>query len=91
MNAEGQETTIDIRLTQIDANENWTAAQRSDSILAKIMAAKVEDKRPTRIEISAESSLKKAFWTQFDSLRLVNGCLYHIYIYIYNSDVFLQS
>ena len=45
MEAEGKESIVDIRLTQIEANEDWTEAQRSDPILAKIIAAKEEDKR----------------------------------------------
>ena len=44
--AEKKESIIDIRLTQIDADE--------DTILTKIIAAKKEDKGPTRNEISAK-------------------------------------
>ena len=56
MKAEKIEFIVDIRLTLIEANADWCAAQRSDPILAKIIAAKEEDKRPTRNEISIEST-----------------------------------
>ena len=39
MKSEDKETIIDIRLKEIDANEDCTDAQRSDRILAKIIAA----------------------------------------------------
>ena len=44
MKAEKKEPIVVVRRMQIEANEDWSAAQRSDSILAKIIAAKVEDK-----------------------------------------------
>ena len=39
MKTEEKEAIIDIRLTQIDANEDFTEAQISDPILTKIRAA----------------------------------------------------
>ena len=67
-----KESIIDIQLTQIDANK----AQRSDPILTKIIAAKEEDKRPARTEISVEGPFIEAYWAQCDSLNLINGFLY---------------
>ena len=62
MKAEKKESIFDIRLTRIEANADCCETQKSDPILAQIMAAKEEDKRPTRNVISAESSLTKAYW-----------------------------
>ena len=70
--AEKKEYNIDIWLTQ---NEDWSEVQRSDPILAKTIAVKEEDKRPTKKLISAEGPLTKAYWTQCGSLNLINGCL----------------
>ena len=39
-----KESVVDVRLTQIEDNEDWTEAQRSDPILAKTIAAKEEKK-----------------------------------------------
>ena len=61
---------------QIDANTDRSEEQKSDPILAKIIAAKEEDKRPTRKEILAECRVTKTFWAQWDNLKLINGCLY---------------
>ncbi|GBP02823.1 hypothetical protein EVAR_71253_1 [Eumeta japonica] len=60
----------------LDSGEEWSVAQRSDIILSKIMSAKEADRRPSRNEISAESPLAKSYWAQWDSLKLINGCLY---------------
>ena len=76
MNAEKKESIIDIRLTQIDANEYWPEAQRSAPILAKIIAAKEEDKQPTRNGITGESPLIETYWAQWDSLKLIHGSLH---------------
>ena len=73
MKAEKKESIAAVRRMQIKANEDLSGAQRSDPILAKIIVAKEEDKRPTRNEISAEGPLKKALR---DSLRLINELLY---------------
>ena len=62
MKAEKKESIVDVRLKQIEVNEDWTEAQRSDPILTKIIGAKEKDKRPTRNEISAEGPLIKAYW-----------------------------
>ena len=74
--AQEKETIIDIRLTQIEANEDWTESQRSGPILAKTTAAKEEDKRSITNEISLEGPLTKAYSAQWDSLRLTNRCLH---------------
>lgn len=74
--AESNEGIVDVRLMHIDSGEDWSAAQRGDDILAKIISAKEADIRPPRNEISAESPLAKAYWAQWDSLSLINGCLY---------------
>ena len=74
--AEKKKSIVTVRRMQIEANEDWSAAQRSGPILAKIIAGKEEDKRPTRNEISGEDPLTKAYWALWDSLRLINGCLY---------------
>ena len=71
-----KESIVDIGLTQIEGNEVWSEAQRSDPILAKIVTANKEHKRPTRNEISAKDLLTKAYWAQWDSLKLIKGCLY---------------
>ena len=63
--AEKKESIIDIRLTQIDADE--------DTILTKIIAAKKEDKGPTRNEISAKGW---SYWVQWVSLKVIDGCLF---------------
>ena len=44
--------------------------------MKKIISAKQENKRPSRKDISSESPLMKSYWAQWDSLLLVNGCLY---------------
>ena len=76
MKAEEKESIIDIRLTRIEANAEWCEAQRCDPILAKIIAAKEENKRPTRNKISVKGPLTKAYWALWDSLKLIKGCLY---------------
>ena len=55
------------------AEKKEPSAQRSDPILAKIITAKEEDKRPTRSEISREGPLINAYLALWDSLRLING------------------
>ena len=35
-----------------------------------------ENKLPTRNDKFTESSIIKAYWAQWDSLKLINGCLY---------------
>ena len=45
-----------VKAEKKEANEDWSEAQRSDPILAKIIEAKKEDKRPTRNDISAEGN-----------------------------------
>ena len=65
MKAEKREAIVDIRLTRIEANADWCEAQRSNPILAKIIAAKEEDKRPTRNEISAEDPFTKGLYYKF--------------------------
>ena len=47
--------------------------------LSKIITAKEEDKRPPRNEISAEGPLTKAYWALWDSLEIINGCLYRLW------------
>ena len=59
MKTENKDSIVDVRLTHIEANADWTKAQRNDPILANIVTAKEEDKRPTRNEISAEGSLTR--------------------------------
>ena len=66
MKEEKKEFIVDIRLTRIEVNADWCDAQRSDSIMAKIITTKQEDKRRTRNEIFAETPLTKAYsapWT----------------------------
>ena len=41
-----EKSIVDIRLMQVEANKDWPEAQGSDPIL--VLAAKKEDKRPTR-------------------------------------------
>ncbi|XP_037813635.1 uncharacterized protein LOC119604837 [Lucilia sericata] len=77
--AEVKESVIDVRLTHIDSTEDWSEAQRDDPLLAKIISAKEEGKRPARNEISAESPLMKSYWALWNSLQVLNGCLYRIW------------
>ena len=60
MKAEKKEFIFVVRRMQIEANEDWSTAQRGDPTLAKIIAAKEGDKRSTRIRISREGPLTKA-------------------------------
>ena len=57
MKADKKESIIDIQLTQIDANQDWYEAQRTDPIVEKIVAAKEEDKRP-KLNITRTTSYK---------------------------------
>ena len=65
-----------IRQLLLEVNEDGSTAQRKDLVLARILAAKEKDRRPTSKQISADSPLIKAFWVQWDSLKLIDGCLY---------------
>ena len=84
MKAEKKESIVDIRLTQIEANEDWTEEQRSDPILAKIIAAKEKDKLSTTNEIFAEGPLTKAYRALCDSLKLINRYIYVVLDWIAN-------
>ena len=55
--AEKKESIADVRGMQIEAKEDWSEAQRNNPIIAKIIAAKEEDKRP--ITYSAKVLLQK--------------------------------
>ena len=68
MKAEKKEPIIDIRLTRVDANEDWSEDQRGDAILTKFIAAKEKDKRPYRNEISSEG-LTKAYMGKMGQLK----------------------
>ena len=48
---------------RIEANADWCEAQRSDPILAKVIAAKEEDKRPTGKEIIARLGIVWNWYT----------------------------
>lgn len=74
--AEQKEGVIDVRLMQVNSTEDWSTAQRSDPVLVKIIEAKEKNERPTREEISSENPIIKAYWAQWNSLKLVDGCLY---------------
>lgn len=51
-------------------------SQLEDADLVKIMEGKEIDKRPTKEEMAPESPLAKAYWVQWNSLKLINGVLH---------------
>ena len=71
-----KETIINIRQLRLEVNEDWSTVQRKDPVLARIIAAKEKNKRPSDKEISADSHLVKVYWAQWDSLKLIDRCLY---------------
>ena len=74
-----QKGVAGVRTMRLDSGEDWPLSQRNDPVLVKIITALEEDKRPTRNVMSAESALMKSYWAQWNSLKVINGCLYRIW------------
>lgn len=81
---ENKAGTIDVRLLNVLPEEKWTKEevqrdQRSDTDLATIIKHKELGRKPAWQEISNESQICKAYWAQWQSLELHDGCLYRIW------------
>jgi len=76
---ENKEGAVDVKSIEIVAE--WTPEQikddqKQDTDLVKIITAKERDERPDWKDISKESPVVKAYWAQWQSLHIINGCLY---------------
>ncbi|XP_049316417.1 myosin-13-like [Bactrocera dorsalis] len=79
--SEGKEGIIDVRLLNIEPEDDWTPHririnQLEDPDLAKLIIAKENGVRPPKEQISSESPTAKAYWAQWNSINLVNGYLH---------------
>ncbi|XP_049307227.1 uncharacterized protein LOC125777122 [Bactrocera dorsalis] len=79
--SEGKEGIIDVRLLNIEPEDDWTPHririnQLEDPDLAKLIIAKENGVRPPKEQISNESPTAKAYWAQWNSINLVNGYLH---------------
>ncbi|XP_049314463.1 uncharacterized protein LOC125778892 [Bactrocera dorsalis] len=79
--SEGKEGIIDVRLLNIEPEDDWTPHririnQLEDPDLAKLVMAKENGVRPPKEQISSESPTAKAYWAQWNSINLVNGYLH---------------
>jgi hypothetical protein len=77
---EDKENIIDVRLMQVLPDEEWTKdkirkEQREDPDLSIIIKFLEEEQRPEWSEIADKSPTVKAYWTQWDSLIIEDGCL----------------
>lgn len=82
--AEAKEGVVDIRLLSALPAEGWTAEriradQEADEDLNVIIKGKANDVRPTWEEMANKSPVAKAYWTQWQTLSLHDGCLYRIW------------
>jgi hypothetical protein len=82
--AETKEGIVDVRLISLSSAERWSSEhvqqdQESDPDLQKIMKAMKSGQRPTKQEMSGEGAIAKAYWAQWQSLKLQNGCLYRVW------------
>jgi len=82
--AETKEGIIDIRLISINSSERWSSEllqqeQERDPDLRKIVEAMRSGQRPNKQEISGESATTKAYWAQWQSLKLHDGCLHRVW------------
>uniref|UniRef100_A0A1A9UIB4 CCHC-type domain-containing protein n=1 Tax=Glossina austeni TaxID=7395 RepID=A0A1A9UIB4_GLOAU len=67
--------------TIVESNKNFSkedmrSAQMADEDLNAILKAMEKEERPTWEEISGESSITKAYWVQWQSLIVEDGCLW---------------
>ncbi|XP_049307262.1 uncharacterized protein LOC125777124 [Bactrocera dorsalis] len=79
--SEGKEGIIDVRLLNIEPEDDWTPHririnQLEDPDLVKLIIAKENGVRPPKEQISNESPMAKAYWAQWNSINLVNGYLH---------------
>ena len=77
--AETKEDIIDVRLmTDWDPEELWKCQQEDPDLKCVINGLQI-NKRPTREEIATERIGSKAYWAQWNSLKLVSGCLHRVW------------
>ena len=59
--------------------EKLRKCQQEDPDLKSVIHGLEMNKRSTREEIAAESPVAKAYWAQWNSLKLVSGCLHRVW------------
>lgn len=79
--AENKNGVVDVRWLGISSDERWSPTQiqrdqELDPDLKSIIEAKKNERRPSKQEIASKSPVEKAYWTQWNSLKLNSGCLY---------------
>ena len=75
---------MEVRSLNFTSSEQWSNIaiqqdQVGDSDLRKIIEAKKNNQKPTIQAISSESPITKAYWAQWNSLQLINGCLHRMW------------
>ena len=82
---ESNEGIVKVRLLNFTSSDRWSNTaiqqdQEDDSDLRKIIEAKKNNKKPTKQAILSESPITKAYWAQWNSLQLINGCLHRFWV-----------
>ena len=80
--AETKEDIIDVRLMTVTSDwdpEEQRICQQEDPDLKCMIHGLEMNKLPTREEIVKESPGVNAYWAQWNSLKLVSGCLHRVW------------
>ncbi|GBP03213.1 hypothetical protein EVAR_73170_1 [Eumeta japonica] len=91
-NREYKEHVVNVRLMNLDSDEDWPAAQRSDTILSRIIAAKEAYLKPSRDEISTING-KTMFNLIVVPPSKTNGGLkqFTVYLVVARSDKYAEK